>query len=171
MRDANVFVLLVLASLVVWVLPPAPSRAAEPEAPEPALREITFERTRCYGACPAYKVTLRPDGTVTYVGEAHVERLGRHDGRVGRRTFERLSALMEAAGFFGMDDQYTTHVTDHASVITTATRVGGERKRVLNYADTGPLELWGIEMAIDGVLSSASWTKPDKSEKPVKPAR
>src|ERR1700746_1609053 len=30
---------------------------------------ISLERTGCYGSCPAYTVTIRGDGSVTYVGK------------------------------------------------------------------------------------------------------
>ena len=52
-------------------------RAGRTHRPRPSRRRspitITLERTICFGFCPAYKVTLREDGTVTYEGTQHVK--------------------------------------------------------------------------------------------------
>jgi hypothetical protein len=164
MRDPLTLVILfALAAAFQCAIPPRSAHGADPRPVEPdadvGITEITLERTRCYGKCPAYKVTLRADGTVTYVGEAHVERIGTHEGVVGRNTFRRLAALLEAAKYFDLKDNYETRVTDQASAITSAVR-DGRRKTITNYADAGPVELWGIESAIDGVVGRTVWKKP-----------
>ena len=161
MRDWTIIVVVTVMIVFVAVLPPHPARGANPAPddpnPDPGLTEITFQRTACRGPCPAYKVTLRPDGTVTYVGEANVERLGRHDGRVGRSAFRRLAMLMTSAKFFDLNDTYGRRLNDAPATITAATR-GGQTRTVTNYTgDDEPIELWGLEMAIDGVLTQAAW--------------
>ena len=126
----------------------------------PAITEISLERTPCFGSCPVDKVVLRRDGTATYIGRRFVERMGTHEGKFAKGDFERLAKLMQSMDFFGMEDRYDRPITDHPSVITTAVR-GGETKRVVNYADAGPVELWGIEKAIRGVVAEVEWRKSE----------
>jgi hypothetical protein len=88
------------------------------------ITEIQLERTVCYGTCPAYKVRLRRDATSTYVGEAHVSRLGTYHGQVGRYYFDRLAELIEAQGVFKMKDRYPddgTMIVDAPNAIINET--------------------------------------------------
>jgi hypothetical protein len=120
------------------------------------ITEVTLERTACYGSCPIYKVTLRRDGTISYKGEEFVELKGAYEGKV--YGFERLAQLILSNGYFSLKNNYTINATDLPSTITTVVS-GGKRKTVTNYGDTGPIELWGIEMAIDGMWKGAKLEK------------
>jgi Domain of unknown function (DUF6438) len=128
--------------------------------PGPAVSEISLEQTPCFGSCPVDKVVLRPDGTATYIGRRFVERIGTYEGKFAEGDFERLAGLMQSMKFFGMDDRYDRPITDHPSVITSAV-LEGEVKRVVNYADAGPITLWGIEKAIRGVVAEIEWRKQE----------
>lgn len=127
---------------------------------EDAVTEIRLERTPCFGSCPVDEVILRPDGTATYIGKRFVERAGRYEGTFNRGVFERLAKLLEAQKFFDMEDRYDVPETDNPSVITSATR-GGAEKRVVDYGNGGPIELWGIEEAIRGVVAEVEWRKAE----------
>ena len=54
---------------------PAPDLRSLSEADLKSLA-IKLERTRCYGTCPAYVVTIHGDGRVEYDGKAHVKETG-----------------------------------------------------------------------------------------------
>lgn len=123
-----------------------------------AVTEISLERTPCFGTCPVDKAVLRSDGTATYTGTRFVERMGTYEAKFPEHDFERLARLLESRGFFEMNGRYDKPITDHPSVITRATR-GGKEKEVVDYADAGPVELWGIERAIRGVVAEVKWEK------------
>ena len=120
------------------------------------ISAITLERTRCLGPCPAYQVILRRDGTATYIGNAHVERLGEHQGKLHPSLFIQLARLLLAEEFFALQDSYVEPVTDSPSAVITV-HWGGQRKRVSRYANSGPIQLWGLEMAIDAVVTRMVW--------------
>ncbi len=119
------------------------------------ITEVTLERTTCFGTCPAYKVTLRNDGTIIYEGREFVEKKGTYKGQV--YGFDRLAQLILAQKYFDLKDDYSRPITDMPSVITSVVR-SGRRKTINDYAGSGPVELWGIEMAIDGMLKNAKLT-------------
>ena len=119
------------------------------------ITEVTLERTTCFGTCPAYKVTLRRDGTIIYEGRRFVEMMGTYKGEA--YGFDRLAQLILAQKYFDMKDDYFRPITDMPSAITSVVR-GGTRKTITDYAETGPIELWGIEMTIDGILKNARLT-------------
>lgn len=120
------------------------------------ITEVTLERTACFGPCPIYKVTLRRDGTATYEGQQFVERKGTYNGTI--YGFERLAQLIESRGYFNLKENYTINATDLPSALTSVVRAG-RRKTITNYGDQGPVELWGIETAIDGIVANTKWQK------------
>jgi len=144
----------IILSAFVMVISGVPTFSASLDASQ--ISEITLERTRCLGPCPAYQVVLRRDGTATYIGKAHVERLGAHQGKLHPSLFIQLARLLLAEDFFELQDRYFKPVTDSPSAIITVVR-DGQRKRVSNYASTGPIRLWGLEMAIDAVAAYIEW--------------
>ena len=47
-----------------------------PPAFSPETTVITYERGGCLGTCPAYKVEIHGDGSVSFEGEAHTAKKG-----------------------------------------------------------------------------------------------
>lgn len=129
------------------------------------ISEITLERERCYGSCPVYKVILRRDGSATYIGKENVSRIGEYRSQVYPyqplgAEFIRLARLVASQGYLKMNDHYTALTTDSDTVITSIVH-NGKRKTIVNYDNQAPIELYGIERAIDGVAAQIKWV-PEK---------
>lgn len=64
--------------------------------------EIRLSTSPCFGSCPVYAVTVRPDGTGTFEGNRFVAQAGTHDFAVDpadyRRFAERLRPYRPASG-------------------------------------------------------------------------
>lgn len=130
--------------------------------PARKIKEVTFSRTPCYGTCPIYKVTLKSDGTLTYVGERFVDRAGTYTATFWARDLERLSSLLDQVGFWNMKVRYTASATDLPSQILTVVSDKGS-KTVNEYGASGPAALWAVQTIIDGILQNArDWKKVDK---------
>ncbi|MDQ3666152.1 MAG: DUF6438 domain-containing protein [Acidobacteriota bacterium] len=132
------------------------------------ISEITLEREPCYGGCPVYKVILRRDGPATYIGRENVPRIGKYQSQIHPyqplgAEFIRLAKLIASQGYLKMNDRYTVSVTDAETVITSIVH-NGERKTIVNYGNQAPVELYGIEMAIDGVAAPIKWEEDERSE-------
>lgn len=130
--------------------------AQTPSSDKNQITEVTLERTTCFGSCPAYTVTLRSDGTIIYEGRKFVEMTGTYKGQV--YNFDRLAQLISSINYFNLKDRYAASVSDLPSAITSVVQ-NGKRKTVRDYGGAGPIELWGVEMAIDGMLKNAKLEK------------
>jgi membrane dipeptidase len=117
--------------------------------------EITMERTACFGTCPSYKVTIRGDGTVTYVGDQYVRVTGTHSWKIDPAAVTALAHEMQQAGYFDLLDAYEARMTDHPTVWTSLT-IGGRTKRIKDYV-AGPPKLKEIEAKIDEVSGVKSY--------------
>jgi len=81
---------------------------APPDQPAPKPRRavdlsIKLRRTECFGMCPVFDVTVDPDGTVHYLGEANVAVKGERTRRVTRAQMQELAQLVERQRFFELD--------------------------------------------------------------------
>lgn len=124
--------------------------------PRHGVTEIGMERTPCFGTCPAYSVIIKADGTFRYEGIAHVKRKGKHTGRISATEFNQLADFLVASGYAKLHPNYEVNVTDMPTTYTTAV-IKKQRKVVKNYGDCGPVQLWALQAAIDGVLAHAEW--------------
>ena len=130
-----------------------PSVAVQASAPAQAATsgpvEITLQRTPCFGTCPEYTVTLRDDGSVTYSGRQFVRVAGEHTWKIDPAAVRALAREMEAAGFFDLEDTYTSRMTDNPTTYTTL-KIGSRSKKIQDYI-SGPPKLKDIETKIDEV--------------------
>jgi len=126
------------------------------------ISEISLERKGCFGSCPIYKVTLKRDGSVVYVGKDFVKRRGTFRGKLHGYYFNQLAELMYRQGFFNLKERYSAPVTDQDTVITSVVR-DGKLTSVQNYGGEAPVELWGIESAIDAVVEQVTWESRAKT--------
>jgi Domain of unknown function (DUF6438) len=130
---------------------------------ESDITTITLERTRCFGVCPVYQLTIHRSGKVEYEGKAHVWEEGRRTGRISGKDFEKLAKKIDEINFFNLKDRYDgknpdgsgATVTDLPTTKTSVTR-GNRTKTVENYF-RGPKGLKELEDLIDELTKSAEW--------------
>jgi uncharacterized protein DUF6438 len=141
-------------------------REREPLSPERerdwATAVFRLERTACYGSCPAYRVSVYPDGRVEYEGKDFVSACGR---QVRQLPAAAHATLVRA---FQRERYLTSHMieerpdsirpTDMDSAFT-AVEIGGERRVVWHYGPhAAPTRLTALEDLIDEVAEVAPWT-------------
>ncbi len=68
-----------------------------------------------------------------------------------------LAWTLEKSGYFMLQADYNRTITDAAFISTRVTR-NGKKYEVVEYAGGGPLELWMIHRAIEGVSSTMEWS-------------
>jgi Domain of unknown function (DUF6438) len=155
----------------VSVLPP--EIKAEEHVPFPEIKDwesikITLRRTRCFGACPAYRVEVHGDGTVLFQwegndGPAEVQR-----GTISGQNFYVLLYIFVVADFYSLRDSYRLGATDLPTCFTSI-EINGHKKQVEDYGgrEVGmPLIVTQLEDAIDQAAGTDRWLKErDKTKK------
>lgn len=85
--------------------PAAPESPAPPRAGPPL--EISLERSPCFGTCPVYKLAIRDDGRIDWLGREHVAALGARSRRITGADLDALDRALDraldAARFFDRD--------------------------------------------------------------------
>lgn len=154
-----------------------PADRGFPLHPDPAGVHIALRRTSCFGSCPSYRVELRGDGEVAYVGEDNVLVRGEQRWRIAPDRIAPLLALLRESNYLGLAGHYQIDATDLPTQ-TTSVSVEGRRKFVVDYggelsgvvASTSagepavpmPAAVVQIERSIDAIAGTESWTRGDE---------
>lgn len=126
---------------------------------------VQFERTGCYGSCPAYTLTIHGDGRIEYVGNKYVKVKGTQQGRVEEVRIKELISEFAKAKFLSLpEDDWEKkcacrQCTDLPSAITEL-KVAGITHRVNHYygCTCAPKSLFQLESSIDKAVQVDQWT-------------
>lgn len=125
--------------------------------------EIHFSRTECFGDCPAYSVTLRRDGTATYVGKSYVPKVGEYTGEIDILRFGRLCLAIDRFKLDECSPEYAGSWTDDATALLTVKNRDNEAViQISDYGAQGPIELWAVHQIIDALVSKIEWERSGK---------
>jgi hypothetical protein len=150
--------------------PPADGPAHELDVPPDAT--ITLTRTRCYGTCPAYTVTLHADGSVQWRGDAFVKQEGEANGRITPEDFADVWRLASSQPFEDLprefrDARCKSESTDHTSAIVTLEGPGVDHRVSHYYGCHGndALDAFAaVETRIDEVTATDRWIEGTKQK-------
>ena len=131
------------------------------------VSQIEFDWIANSVLCARRRITLRSDGSATFFDERcrnatpddRSTYCEKKEGSLHWSRFAKLARLIDKSGFYGLQPSYSRSVT-HAAFETTRVTRNGEVYAVENYADAGPLTLWTIQRAIEGVAFGVDWEKP-----------
>ena len=141
---------------------------AFPEIKDWSSLRISLTRTMCFGACPAYTVTIAGDGTVTWKGERFVKVQGDATAHIAPEKVHALFERFRKAEYFWLLDSYASAITDMPAQ-NTSMAFDDHLKAVHDYAGQGvgmPEVVSELERAIDETANTAQWIGP-----PDDPAR
>ena len=105
----------------------ATTKATTPTAAAPVL---VFERTPCYGICPAYRMQVFADGRVAYEGLHSVPMMGKNELKLPASTVAAMLRQAREAHFETFEKQYLSGATDMPSTIVTIAQPDGTLKKV-----------------------------------------
>lgn len=135
----------------------APGRSHEaPRPADPTVARLGLEMTDCLLGCPTFTAIFSADGGFTYVGEANVERLGEHTGRVDALRLQQVMRLAEDAGFAALEATYASGFLDNP---TSYVMVEWPNEVKVVRADGGyePAVFWAIRELLLDLLEDAEW--------------
>ena len=139
----------------------APVAATPNPAPTSGPATITLERTRCFGFCPDYTVSINQDGLVRYEGRNFVNVRGVQTRQIPVADVNALLARFDAVNFNSLRNEYRAGITDIPSYTLTLER-NGVRKSVLDYGGTRvglPESVRALEDEIDRVAGTEEWVR------------
>ena len=160
---------------VTYATPEVAPTAVPFPAVDPNKAVVTMTRGACFGACPAYTVSVSGAGLArfstedeTVPGASEVHRRyngsgvlwpGVHTAQVDPAAALRLIQSVGRIGFLGLKDEYSCQVTDQSATQLTFA-APGVKKTVVDYVGECvgmPPTVSALEDEIDQVAGSARW--------------
>jgi hypothetical protein len=92
---------------------------------------LTFERTPCFGTCPAYSMKVFADGRVAYEGRRGVPMLGAQELKLPVAAVTDMLRQAQEAHFEQFQDRYSQNTTDLPSTIIGVKQANGQLKTVI----------------------------------------
>jgi hypothetical protein len=128
------------------------------DSPSEIILERIFEG--CIN-CPDRKVVLERAGAKKYeeatVTETDLHTKKQRRGKLRPYFYNQLLRLVEAQGYYQMQDQYAMGWAD-STIVTLSVTLGVKRKVIQTRSEGNvPIQLWGIYYAIDGALANVKW--------------
>jgi hypothetical protein len=139
---------------------PAPEADAVVEPQNDSLF-FSFERTPCFGSCPAYKVTIYQDGSATYLGRRFAVLEGKYISHVDAALMAELARSADTHGFYDMEAKYDKPVTDLPSVIIRV-NAGHGYKQVIGRVGA-PQAFKDMAKEVDKLLEGVAWVKVEET--------
>jgi Domain of unknown function (DUF6438) len=146
--------------------------------PESAVpKSIALERMPCFGACPAYRVSVEGTGRISFVSRNSYDDGRTANGVVASSVLDSLYARAVRVDFFAFPDTLVgnppfcdSYATDSPTATVTINTNAG-KKSVVDYhgcfakspaAQAKLRELRAFEDAIDTLTGSSRWIQPNR---------
>ena len=125
--------------------------------------DIKLRRSACLGRCPAYTVSIKGDGTVTYNGDLYVATTGKHQAHIPIEAVRALVRKFQDADFFWALDWFGMAAFD-APITRVSISFDGYHKEIMLFAlhsDTRESAIFALPKAIDDAAGTQRWIAPD----------
>ena len=125
--------------------------APTPPAAAQAAPVLIFQRTPCYGTCPAYTARVFADGRVEYEGQRFVPVLGPRTLSLPPAAVAAMLAEGQRIGFRKLDERYSGNTSDLPATLITLHPAGQPAKSVFAEEQI-PANLQGYIQYLQGRL-------------------
>lgn len=112
---------------------------------------LHFQKTTCFGSCPAYQATIATDGNVTFAGFAHVPSTDTLVFKLPPATLDSLKLVIDGLDYTTLQNLYPTQWSDMPSTLTTFYQDGKQVKRI-KHTEGGPEKLRQFQEWLDKIL-------------------
>jgi uncharacterized protein DUF6438/ankyrin repeat protein len=121
---------------------------------------VELHRGSCYGSCPGYTVRISADGSVAWLGQGSVHQQGRASAQIAAANAKALVEQFRSVEFWSLCEGYSQGITD-LPTYETVVYIGGNAKRVSDYADSAPDFLRKLDLQLDTLADTHRWRHGD----------
>jgi hypothetical protein len=126
---------------------------------------MRYERTACFGRCPAYMVEVYKNGTIRYTGRQFTEYTGVYERNIGTKKAQSILKKYATTRVDTCKEMYENNIPDMPGLMYVFT-IGGKNKEILN-AGFGPRFLETFAGEVDQIAKPGIGWKKIKDIKPT----
>ncbi|WP_299824656.1 DUF6438 domain-containing protein [uncultured Pontibacter sp.] len=98
---------------------------------------LLYQKTPCYGSCPAYEATVMQNGSITFIGWENVPIVNTVQLCLPKPDLDKLKEELAQLDYPSLKSSYLTEWTDRPTTYITFYQNGKETKRI-KHQDGGP---------------------------------
>ncbi|MDO8365494.1 MAG: DUF6438 domain-containing protein [Saprospiraceae bacterium] len=117
-----------------------------------------YQKTSCFGTCPAYTVEFYKDGAVHWNGSANVIPMGQKRGKVSPDAVAKIVEKARAIGFMKLNNNYPEDIIEDAAATVIYMNIDGRDKQVTDIFGA-PQGLTELEKMFDDQIQKLGWAK------------
>jgi len=118
------------------------------QTPQPFL---LFQKTPCYGFCPAYDAKIYEDGGINYIGYRNAPVEDTLQLCLPKQDLLQLKKAAKALNYTSLQSAYRSQRTDQPSTYVTFYQNGREVKRI-RHQEGGPEQLLQFQEMLDNLV-------------------
>lgn len=156
------------ASLLICVMAfaqrPTFQAVQKPPGDERGISEIAVERRGTMGGGEGlnYTLTLRRQGSSTYIGKTGPRRGLYLAKLLWPGDFDRLSKTISELGFFDLPNEVGPDVIDAEVVVVRVTTSSQSKTVKASDFARAPFAFWAVVMLADGMAANLTWQNPNQ---------
>lgn len=120
---------------------------------------LLFQKTRCYGACPAYNAIIYEDGSLRFEGIARVPAIDTLRLRLSKHEMIHIRKEIQALQYHALANTYSSQWTDMPATYLTFYQDGKEIKRI-KHQEGGPRQLLNFQQQLHQLILHLVENKP-----------
>lgn len=111
---------------------------------------ISIQKTKCFGDCPSYELTIDKEGNVLYNGKAFVLKKGKESFKLSNKALVTLKEKLKDSGFSAFKETYDNpRIMDLQSTYIT---YNGKQVKIRLWNDDVPESLMELHEFVEGIL-------------------
>lgn len=119
---------------------------------------IQVETTRCFGACPVFKMTINNDRTATYEAiKFNQNQEGTYTGTIKEKDFARLQVLIKRTNYANLQDTFRMEQVSDMPSITLHIPHEGKVKTIYDYGEKGTPQLEALYTFLTDLRTNQEW--------------
>ena len=121
---------------------------------------LSYQRTNCYGICPAFEFQVCEDGSCWFTGIEDVPRLGNYEGKLDKESLDGLITLIDQLKPGRLPDQYPADgplLKDIPASIFVFHFGSIQKEVTLNY--DVPKQLESFQEYLDELIEEVEWVE------------
>lgn len=121
------------------------------------IESIDFERTTCYGTCPAFRLSIYKNDSAVFKGLKYTKFIGNAKQKLPENTFYKLESQIIDMNIKELQDNYSIDATDNATAILVINFDDGTRKRIIDYGLSGTPKLKKLYTELTKIGTTTNW--------------
>lgn len=113
---------------------------------------VSFNRTACFGKCPAYRLMVTSKGEVYYDGFQNTKLLGYHTAQVNPKKVQAIFAKYRNKKILSLPDKYNNKISDISQLHMNFQFLS--KVKTIRHAHMGPVYLQQLAKDLDKLIAT-----------------